>query len=71
MYNSAQIVELLRSEGFEAATFRDASHVVSDGNSDLGMMARRWLVVARVAADRPLRPVGRYRDIHVVPGDLY
>jgi D-alanine-D-alanine ligase len=69
LYGHAEIQELLESLGFEAVRFLEPPDVQSDRESDLGMMARRHLVVARAKAGPANRRARKPRDVVVVLGD--
>ncbi len=69
LYSRCEIVALLESEGFAATAFHAPSDLVSDRASDLGMMARRVLVVARAGAPRACTATNHPREIAVLLGD--
>jgi D-alanine-D-alanine ligase len=69
LYSHAEIQDLLESLGFAAVRFLDPPDAQSDRESDLGMMARRHLVVARAKEGPAVRRVRRPREVVVVLGD--
>lgn len=69
LYGHAEIQDLLESLGFEGIRFLDPPDVHSDRESDLGMMARRHLVVARAKAGPAVRRARKPREVVVVLGD--
>jgi D-alanine-D-alanine ligase len=69
LYSRAGIENLLEGLGFEAVRFLDPPDVQSDRETDLGMMARRQLVIARAKAGPAVLRARNPREIVVVWGD--
>jgi D-alanine-D-alanine ligase len=69
LYSHAEIQDLLESLGFAAVRFLDPPDAQSDRESDLGMMARRHLVVARAKEGPAVRRARSPREVVVVLGD--
>lgn len=69
LYSHAEIQDLLESLGFDAVRFLDPPDVQSSRESDLGMMARRHLVVARAKAGPAIRRARKPREVVVLLGD--
>ena len=69
LYSRSSITNLLAAVGFEAIRFDESVESRSDRGTDLGMMARRFLVSSR-AVERPGPSTPRrFRNIAVVMGD--
>lgn len=69
LYDRAQIQDLFEKLGLEGIRFLDPPDVVSDRQTDLGMMARRHLVVARARTGPAVRRARNRREVVVVLGD--
>src|SRR5258708_7704686 len=69
LYSRSSITGMLEKAGFAAIRFGAAVQCRSDRDSDLGMMAQRFLVISTAAPD-PRRARGRkLRNVAVVMGD--
>jgi D-alanine-D-alanine ligase len=71
LYSAGQIVSLLERTGFETVRRHGDIDAESDRNQDLGMMAHRMLLTARVPhrAASHAKPTGRTRRVTVILGD--
>ncbi|MGH0030880.1 MAG: methyltransferase domain-containing protein [Myxococcota bacterium] len=70
LYTAASITELLERAGYHGVEVSNGTATRSDRNQDLGMMAHRLIVSARVPRPRPVaKPLVPFPDVTVLLGD--